>query len=261
MFSHLNTALKTLTKSLGFIVTVRRVNRGQVANDAYAAQRRLIAALGVSDPLVFDVGGHYGETIRKYKSAFPDCRIVSFEPTPHSFETLRTAWAGDRGVELINKAVTETNGPVEFHVNAFDASSSTLPRPSTGRRYYPKSAETEKKISVDGIALDSLFDARECPAILKMDIQGGELAALKGATRLLESPKLKLIYTEALFVSHYENHPLFHDMSVYLSDHGYSLYNIYNLRSATNGQLRYGDVLFVSAEVRRRCIDAFPEEP
>lgn len=259
--SFLNTAVKALTKRLGFVVTVRRVDRGQVASDSYEAQRQLMAALGIARPLIFDVGGHYGETIRKYKRIFPGCRIVSFEPTPESFERLRHAWGPDADVTLVNKAVTEMDGPVDFHVNAFDATNSTLPRPSSGRRYYPRHAGMETKITVQGIALDSFLSADECPDILKMDIQGGELAALKGAERLLKSATLKLIYTEALFIPHYEDQPLFHDISAYLLEHGYSLYNIYNLHTATNGQLRYGDALFVSADVRKRCLDGLPEEP
>ena len=259
--SFLNAAAKALTKRLGFVVTVRRVGRGRIATDPYEAQRRLIARLGIARPLIFDVGAHYGETIKRYKRALPDCRMVSFEPTPESFERLTRDWGADSDVTLVNKAVTATDGLVEFHVNAFDATNSTLPRPSRGRRYYPKFAGMETKITVQGTTLDSYLGAGECPDILKMDIQGGELAALKGADRLLKLPALKLIYTEALFIPHYENQPLFHDISAYLAQRGYSLYNIYNPQVATNGQLRYGDALFVSADVRQRCLDALPEEP
>ena len=77
-----------------------------------------------------------------------------------------------------------------------------------------------------------------------MDIQGGELKALKGASGMLGSAKLGLIYLEVEFVKLYEGQPLFHNICEYLNGFGYQLYKIYYLASAKNGQLIAADALF-----------------
>jgi len=97
--------------------------------------------------------------------------------------------------------------------------------------------------------------------LLKFDIQGGELDALYGAKNILTSNKPLLIYTEIMFVSLYENNPLFYQIWDFLLNYGYSLFNIYDLHTAKNGQLKYGNAIFVSDILRENIINKFSEEP
>ena len=64
-----------------------------------------------------------------------------------------------------------------------------------------------------------------------------------------------------MFVSHYENNPLFYKIWDFLESYQYTLFDIYNLCRAKNGQLRFGDALFVHPQVRSNFIDRFNEEP
>jgi hypothetical protein len=72
---------------------------------------------------------------------------------------------------------------------------------------------------------------------------------LTGARRLLES-SVKLVYAEVSFVPLYEHTCLFHDVSLFLAKFGFTLYRLYDLHFADNGQLIYGDATFVNEEVR-----------
>jgi hypothetical protein len=94
-----------------------------------------------------------------------------------------------------------------------------------------------------------------------MDIQGGELGALRGARGLLERGAIRVIFTEAMFVPHYEGAPLYHDLAAYLAGFGYSLYDLFLAAHGNNGQLRYGDAIFVSARTRREVVDQQAPEP
>lgn len=89
-----------------------------------------------------------------------------------------------------------------------------------------------------------------------MDIQGGELMALQRATEMLQQGRIDLIYTEVIFVPHYEGAPMFYELCSYLSKWNYTLYNIYNLVIARNRQLRFGDAIFVSPHIRKDVIDS-----
>ena len=47
----------------------------------------------------------------------------------------------------------------------------------------------------------------------------------------------------------------------FLAGYGYTLYNFYHFFSATNGQIKYGDAIFISPAVRKTVLDAYPDEP
>ena len=40
------------------------------------------------EPVILDVGGHRGESVRFFKEIFPKSAIYSFEPDPDNFEAL-----------------------------------------------------------------------------------------------------------------------------------------------------------------------------
>ena len=70
-----------------------------------------------------------------------------------------------------------------------------------------------------------------------------------------------MIYTEIQFIQHYENNPLFYEVWSFLEAQGYTLFDIYDLRRADNRQLRQGNAIFVSNEMRANVIDRFQDEP
>jgi hypothetical protein len=160
-------------------------------------------------------------------------------------------------------AVTNENGNKTFYLNDADATHSLLPRSVSGRRYYPRSAGPKGNIEVQTTTLDEFVAVHRISAtdILKFDIQGGELMAMHGAQALLQSGQVALIYTEAFFIPHYEGAPLFYEVWSFLAGFGYSPFGMYKIHRATNGQIRYGDVLFVSESMRKDVINKFPEEP
>jgi hypothetical protein len=81
--------------------------------------------------------------------------------------------------------------------------------------------------------------------LLKLDVQGAELKVLQGSTRLLARKAIGLIYAEVEFIPLYQNQPLFHDVSAWLYAYGYRCFGLYNLAYQRNGQLTYGDAIFI----------------
>lgn len=224
----------------------------------FEAQRRLL--IGHRVATVFDLGAFVGDVTARYRALFPDATIHAFEPFPASFEKLAARFRGDAFVKPQPLAVGGRAGSAVLYVNGLSATNSLLPRPSEGRRYFPPEGETVAVERVRTTTLDAFCREHGLAGIdvLKLDIQGGELLALKGAEELLRRRAVGLVYTEASFVPHYQNGPLFHEVAALLAGHGYGLYNIYNLVRAANGQLRFADALFVSPEVRRRALDDPP---
>lgn len=255
----ITSSLKFLIKKAGF-----EVARHSPLNDPWEAQRTLLNR--ANNPLIFDVGAHTGSTFKRYRTLFPQSVIHCFEPFPQSFKALTaTAGSSSQGDSafLHRLALSDQAGEQDFHISRENpATSSLFPRSTARRRYYSSQAELNETIRVETETLDHFCEENALAKIniLKMDVQGSELRVLQGAANLLYRGAIDIIYTEVLFVPHYDNAPLFHSIALFLADYDYSLYGLYNFELAANGQLRYGDAIFVSRETRSIVIDAFPPE-
>lgn len=226
--------------------------------------RHILEPLGNESPLILDVGANKGQTAIGYRQAFPNARIICFEPFPQSYADMHERLQADEGIELLPYAVADQPGQRIFHINPkADATNSLLGRETSGRRYFLKENNLPETITVEAITLDQFLEERGIAtvAILKLDVQGGEWLALQGAARSLARQAFHLIYTETFFVSHYEGSVLFPELCRFLDGCGYTLFDLCHLEHAANGQLRYGDATFVSQSFREQVLHALPEEP
>ena len=254
---------KALLDKLGLEVRRTRASSKGYSADPYAAQKKILQAMGQSRPVIFDVGAHRGETVARYRDLFPAADIWCFEPFPDSARALEQRFANDPAVHVTAAAVSDKPGSKIFYVNNNDSTNSLLPRNQQSRRYYHSEATASTTVDVDVVTIDDVVrdNGLERIDILKFDIQGGELMAFEGAKETLQANRAALIYTETLFVPHYEGNPLFNDLWNKLAHYGYTLFDMYDLYRAGNGQLRFADALFVSSDVRRNVIDRYADEP
>lgn len=246
--------VKALVRNIGYDITRYQPS----PSDGRQIHRGLLRPEDVR--CVFDVGANVGQMTTQYRRVFPLATVYAFEADPRSASTLRSR-VTDKMVCVVEKAVTDRNGEVCFHLNTFGPTSSLFRRPSGDTlRYYPLFSDEMEDIRVSAITLDQFTaDAGiEHIDFLKLDIQGGELLAFEGARSLLRRRAVSVIQTECYFISHYDNAPMFWDQASYLSKYGYSFVGIYDEVWAENGQLRYADGIFVSAEVRANVLDIAP---
>jgi FkbM family methyltransferase len=202
---------------------------------------------GGSNPVVLDVGAHEGETIERLRSVLLNGKIYAFEADPRSILYFEKRYADQRNLIRVGRAVSDRSGPIAFHLDEFSATSSVYSRLNLERRYYPKLAARTEATSVEAVRLDDFAAENNIDEIdlLKIDIQGGELNAFRGASAARAQDQV--IYTEAYFVPHYEGAPL---RSI-LRSSALPFLELYDEFVATNGQLRYADAIFVSNDVRR----------
>lgn len=252
-------AFKNLVRELGY--EIKKSTAGHLAQDPFDVQGSLLRDF---DRLtIFDLGAHRGQTTKEYALKFPNATIYGFEPFPESFKELQEVAAAYDGVRPYCLAMTDSTARRTLYISHRSATNSLLPRPEDQRRYFPSNAEMTGKIQVETSTLDAFCQQASISRIniLKMDIQGGELLALKGASDLLSEGRIDLIFTEVMFVPHYEGGPLFYELWEFVARYSYSLYDLFIGTYATNGQLRQGDAIFISHNRRTNIVNAFGPEP
>ena len=239
--------VKSLMRKLGYGSYLRTLSK-----NAFSDQQMLLS--GVRVQTIFDIGAHVGQTAVKYSRLFPESRIYCFEPFPESFEELRRRFEGNSLVKPVQFAVSNKAARAhKFYVNQSSNTNSLLPTVDDVEYWIPSNIiKNVATIEVPVTTIDDFCKQESINEIqiLKMDIQGGELMALEGATEKLNQGAISLIYTEVEFVPLYKDQALFYEICDFLSGYGYTLFDIYDVRYTRNGQLIWCNAIFLSAHAR-----------
>lgn len=223
---------------------MRRRKRAAAATgagrDKFADCRSLLP--GVEAPVVIDGGAAGGATIRRLREVWPHALVHAFEVLPERLGQLQRKYADDPKVTIHGQALGDSACELAFHVTANRDSSSALRPGRVSAAQHGDAVAITHTITVPQVRLDQVITT---PVdLLKLDLQGYELAALRGADGLL--PRTKLVLCEVEFVPLYEGQPLFGDIAAHLRERGFRLHNLYDLWTLESGQLTSGDALFVS---------------
>jgi FkbM family methyltransferase len=142
---------------------------------------------------VIDAGANVGSWALAFREHMTsNGSLYAFEPQPQAAAQIRERNISD--CEVIEAALGEHSGKTDFYTSGqTDTMASLYARRDTyvkGRKY--SSSE------VDVISLDDFVELHKIDSIdfMKMDLEGGELAALKGAVRCMQSAILRALSFE-----------------------------------------------------------------
>jgi FkbM family methyltransferase len=150
------------------------------------AERKLLRSILFAGAVVVDAGANIGVYSRVLSRCVGPTGVVhSFEPSPENFRRLQAATRKLANVRLSQAAVGECSGKSELYVSA---------KLNVDHRTYPTEVVSRYAIPIDIVALDDYFKPGQRVDLIKMDIQGYELHALRGADRVLaRNPNVKLL--------------------------------------------------------------------
>jgi FkbM family methyltransferase len=203
------------------------------------ALRRLCVAC------VVDVGANVGQFSLLVRRLYPSARIHAFEPL-HAADTFARLFGGDPLCELHRCAAGEQRGEAEIHISAKADSSSMLPISQLQQAIFPGTGEQGVQ-TIEVVRIDDVLDPRSLPSpiLVKLDVQGFELAALAGMPKLLAAATY--VYVEVSFMELYEGQALAPEVVAWLAQRSFRLAGIYNLSTASDGTSVQADMLFKSA--------------
>lgn len=129
------------------------------------------------DSCCIDVGAHRGSILQEMVRIASRARHYAFEPLPHLAEHLRRKFPR---VRVYEAAVSDHAGTARFlYVENAPAYSGLK------ERIYDRFDPVLKPITVDVVRLDEVIPSEEHIAFIKLDIEGGEFQALRGAAGMI----------------------------------------------------------------------------
>ena len=141
------------------------------------AERELLRKILFKGAVVVDVGaniGIYSRFLSRYVG--PKGVVHSFEPSPDNFRRLSAATRDLSNVRLTQAVIGERSGECKLYVSD---------KLNVDHRAY-ETDDSRRVIPIEMIALDDYFKTGQRVDLIKMDIQGYELHALRGAQRVLQ---------------------------------------------------------------------------
>lgn len=226
------------------LMSVARYRRGLSAGAAAGIEHR-DALSGLPVGVAVDVGANKGQFALLALELFPAAVVYAFEPLPAAFARM-AAW-GRRESRLVMRrsALSDASGDEVIYVAARCDNSSLQKATPLQTELCPAARIVGREI-VAVQRLDQVFDAERLgpAALLKIDVQGGELKVLRGAGNLIR--RFKWIYVECSFSALYEGQALADEVETFLENVGFRPFSYWNIWRDGQRKPVQVDVLFIN---------------
>src|SRR5579859_5311034 len=145
--------------------------------------------LKTETPVIIDGGANDGGTIDRLLADYRSPVIHAFEPIPGLVAHLETRFAADPRVVIYGMALGAEAKMVRFNVLNKLVASSILTPSALKKTYQVDNVAVRQVLDVPQVRLDDVMGMREID-LLKLDLQGYELEALKGGLSMLERTRI-----------------------------------------------------------------------
>ena len=135
-----------------------------------------------------DVGSHRGEVLDWFLKFAPKGKHYAFEPVPVLFDALQKKYS-HKNCSICNIALSDVKGLSSFNYVTSNPAYSGLKK-----RNYDRKKETEIIIQVQTDSLDKVVPSDLPVHFIKIDVEGGDMNVLRGATRILSNSHPLMIF-------------------------------------------------------------------
>jgi len=192
---------------------------------------------------IVDIGSHKGQfaLISKYK--YKKAKIFSFDPLKSSKVKYKSNLKKKDGFNFFHCAIGPKNKISKINVAKSTDSSSMLDFTDKLTNVYTHAEKIgEEKIIIRKLKSCITKKDLQKPALLKLDVQGYEIEALKGCEGLLNY--FNYIYIECSFVKLYKDQPLYYEIKKWLQKRNFVFVKKYNISFDKNNKIIQADFFF-----------------
>jgi FkbM family methyltransferase len=184
--------------------------------------------------VVLDVGSCEGEDAIRYATLFPSAAVYAFEPLPKNVRLVEENLARHPhpNIRVVPLALSDSTGTARFFVSSgqpdgvaptdwdYGNKSSSLLPPARHLDVHPW-VRFDEQIEVSTETLETFCRGQGITEIdvVHLDVQGAELAVLRGAGPLLD--RVSVVWMEVEAIPLYDGQPLKADVERFMTDHGF----------------------------------------
>lgn len=202
--------------------------------------------LELQPEVVIDIGANEGQFALEMRHAGYNGQMISFEPQPDVYDKLSKISESDNNWECQQFAIGDSFDKLRMHVSATSQSSSLFPIGKTHTDLMPHTIQVSE-IEVSVIPLDYWASSASIGGkkiFLKVDVQGYELQALEGASKVINSVVGALI--ELNFVTLFDGQSKYYEVIGLLEKAGLTLAALVSAQyHPESGDLLWADGFFI----------------
>ena len=208
----LKRVVKFLLYKIGY--NISRIGKMEIREDEMTKALRRVSIHSKIN-IVVDIGAAAGSWTEKAIQVWPDSIYFLFEPLHERSGDLKDLQVryGKKRIQIYPKAVGNIDGKLEI----------TVTNDLDGTGFYGNGNLRE----IDVVKLDSIFKEHDNFILLKLDTHGFEIPIFEGAINTLQNVECIVVETYGFYVA--PNSKLFHEISKYLFDCGFRLYDIVDI--------------------------------
>ena len=182
--------------------------------------------------LAIDIGGNIGNYTAEIRRRNPSVEIHTFEPSLTNIEKLKHRFGNDKNIKLVPLAVSDITGSATLFSDEAGSGMGSL----TQRKLEHFNIDFSVKETINTIRFEDYWinylDSRRLD-IVKIDIEGHELAALKGFGKAIHSTNVLQFEFGGCNI---DTRTFFQDFWYFFKEHNFDIYRIspLGLDSITN---------------------------
>lgn len=189
------------------------------------AETRFLRALPLAGKVVYDIGAFEGVLTLFFSRQAK--QVIAYEPNPRNFARCAENFRLNHltNVQLLNRGVSDVAGSIDLIYDPLMPGAGSGDTAIAGQ--IGSSVGSARKLSIPVVPLDEDIAQSHLPApdLVKIDIEGMEVPALRGMQRTLATHRPEL-YIEMHGADAKEKVEIAHAVVALLDHHGYRIYDV-----------------------------------